>query len=86
YSENWEKKHEIYLDQKKPEENYAKDADLALKRLKLKKIKKKMQEVKATIKELSAAGSDDLMTYMKLFGKLKEMHDSIAKEMNSVVL
>lgn len=86
YSANWEKMHEVYLDQNQPEENYAKDADFALKRLKLKKIKKKMHEVKETIIELSAAGSDDVMTYMKLFGKLKDMHDTIAKEMNSVVL
>ena len=38
------------------------------------------------IKELSEAGSEEVMTYMKLYGKLKEMHDNIAKEMNSVVL
>lgn len=86
YSENWEKKHEIYLDQKKPEENFLKDSELAVKRLRLKKIKKKMTEVREIIKTLSEDNAEEVMTYMKLFGKLKAMHDDIARDLNSVVL
>lgn len=86
YSENWEKKHEIFLDQKKPEDNFPKDAELAVKRLRLKKIKKKMNEVREMIKKLSAAESEEVMTYMRLFSKLKTMHDDIARGLNSVVL
>lgn len=86
YSENWEKKHEIFLDQKKPEENFQKDAELAIKRLRLKKIKKKMGEVREMIKKLGADQSEDVMTYMKLFSKLKTMHDDIARDLNSVIL
>jgi len=86
YSENWEKKHEIFLDQKKPEENFNRDAELAVKRLRLKKIKKKMNEVRTVIKKLSAEDSDEVMTYMKLYSKLKSMHDDIARDLNSVVL
>ena len=85
YSENWEKKHDIYLDQKRPEHNFPKDAELAVKRLRLKKIRKKMGEVREVIDRLSAEGSDEVMTYLKLFAKLKSMHDDIARDLNSVV-
>jgi DNA primase len=86
YSENWEKKHEIFLDQKRPEDNFVKDAELAVKRLRLKKIKKKMGEVRQLIQKLSEEASDEVMTYMKLYSKLKSMHDDIARDLNSVVL
>ncbi len=86
YSENWEQKHEIFLDQKMPEENYIKDAEDSVKKLKVKKLKKKLESVKQKIQELSAQGSDEVMTYMKLWAKIKEMHDSIAKDLNSVIL
>jgi len=85
YSENWEKKHDIYLDQKRPEHNFPKDAELAVKRLRLKKIRKKMGEVREVIDRLSAEESDEVMTYLKLFAKLKSMHDDIARDLNSVV-
>lgn len=85
YSENWEKKHDIYLDQKRPEHNFPKDAELAVKRLRLKKIRKKMGEVREVIDRLSAEDSDEVMTYLKLFAKLKSMHDDIARDLNSVV-
>lgn len=86
YSENWEKRWDVFLDQKAPEENYHADADMAVKRLKLRKIKRKMEEVRQHISELNTQHSDAVVDYLKLFQHLKKMHDDLAGEFGSVVL
>lgn len=85
YSENWEKKHEIFLDQKDPEKNFKKDAELAVKRLRIKKIKGRMDEVKKKITRIDEDQVEELNAHLKLYGKLKELHDNLAKELNSVI-
>jgi DNA primase len=86
YSENWEKRWDVFLNQKDPEQNYRKDSEMAVKRLKMKKIKRKMEEVRTLIKDLSVKNDEAVLDYMQLFQHLKQMHDDIAGEFGSVVL
>jgi len=83
YSENWEKRHEVFLLQNKPEENFRIEAKLAVKRVRLKKIRRRMEEVR---QRMSAdLGQDDTMAYMRLYQKLKGMHDDIARSLGTVI-
>jgi len=86
YSENWEKRWDVFLNQKDPDQNYRKDSEMAVKRLKMKKIKRKMEEVRTLIKDLSVKNDEAVLDYMQLFQHLKQMHDDIAGEFGSVVL
>lgn len=88
YSENWEKRWEIFLQtQKKPENNFPKDGEQALKRFKLRKIMRMCEENQKRIEELSK-GEDaaQLMTHLKVQQKLLEMRNSLADELGTVVL
>ena len=85
YSENWGKRWDVFLNQKDPDQNYRKDAEMAVKRLKMKKIKRKMEEVRTLIKDLSVKNDEAVTDYMELFQHLKQMHDDIAGEFGSVV-
>ncbi len=86
YSENWGKRWDVFLNQKDPDQNYRKDSEMAVKRLKMKKIKRKMEEVRTLIKDLSVKNDEAVLDYMQLFQHLKQMHDDIAGEFGSVVL
>ncbi|MEL7123856.1 MAG: DNA primase [Bacteroidota bacterium] len=88
YSENWEKRWEIYLNtQKMPDENFQKDSQNALKRFRLKKIIRKCQQNQEKIKELGKQGKmDELMLHMRLQQKLLDMRNELANELGTVVL
>jgi len=85
YSENWEKKHEVFLDQNNPEENFIKDAEIAIKRLKIRKIKGRMEVVKKKISTIGEEQAKEMMTHLRLYGKYKAIHDQLAKDLGSVI-
>jgi len=71
YSENWEKKYSLS----------------SLKRFRLRKLKKMLERNQLKIKELSEGNDfEQAMIYMKLYQKIKTIHDDLAKEMDSFVL
>jgi DNA primase len=88
YSENWEKMWDITLQtQKKPEENFTKDGDLALKQFKLRKIMRMCEKAKKQIEEYQNAGDfEQAVTYMKVKKKLDDMRNELAAELGAVVL
>ncbi|MCG8331585.1 MAG: DNA primase [Chitinophagales bacterium] len=87
YSENWEKRWEIFLTtQKMPDENFSQDSAQALKRFKLKKFDKMIKRNAEKIKELYEQQSDDFMLYLQLDQKLKAIRNELALELGTVVL
>ena len=87
YSENWEKKWEIFLTtQKMPDENFVKDSTQALKRFKLKKFDKMIMKNADKIKALYEQSSDEFLLYLKLDQKLKAIRNQLAAELGTVVL
>ena len=87
YSENWEKRWDIFLSsQKMPDENFASDSSQALKRFKLRKLNKMIRQNAEKIKQLFEQKSDDYMAYLKLDQKLKGMRNELAEELGTVVL
>lgn len=86
-SENWEKKWDIFLSQKIPEENFIKDAYLSLKRFRFRKIGKLIRENQNTLKTMDASVNEaEYMNLMKLHLRLKEVQASLAKETGTVVV
>ena len=88
YSENWENRWDIHLhSQKKPENNFPKDGEQALKRFKLRKVIRMCEENQKLIQELVKSGDDEqLLTYMKVQQRLLDMRNTLAKELGTVVL
>ncbi len=88
YSENWEKKWDIYLNtQKMPDDNFIKDSQNALKRFRLKKIIRKCAENQEKIKNLGKEGDvENMMLHMRLQQKLIEIRNELANELGTVVL
>lgn len=86
FSENWEKKHDVFLNQRKPEENYHLDAELAVKRLKLRKIGKVIAENHVKMKAIDPGDIEQALPLIKLDQKLKEMRNQLAKELGTVVV
>jgi DNA primase len=87
YSENWEKRWEIFLTtQKMPDENFIPDSSQALKRFKLKKFDKMIKKNAEKIKTLYEQQSDEFMLYLKLDQKLKVIRNELAAELGTVVL
>jgi len=86
-SENWEKKWDIFLSQKVPEENFIKDASDSLKRFRFRKIGKLIRENLNTLKTLDASANESsYMYHLKLHLRLKEAQASLAKETGTVVV
>lgn len=88
YSENWEKKWEIFLQtQEMPDDNFQQDSLIALKRFKLRKIIKMAEENQVEIKNLSQKGEiEQLMTHMKVQQKLIEIRNELAAQLGTIVL
>lgn len=84
YSENWEKKHDVFLNQRKPEENFHLEAEDIVKRLKLKKLERVIMENQNRLKakDISETERGNLL---RLHLKLKEMYAPLAKELKIVV-
>ena len=87
YSENWEKRHDIYLTQKQPEQNFDKDSLQALLRFKLRKIMRMCDRNLQEIETLSKSEDlEQLMAHIKVQQKLNGMRNDIAKQLGTVVL
>jgi DNA primase len=83
YSENWEKKHDVLLNQPKPEDNFRKDAELTVKKIKLKKLERIIAENKT---KLNSASEEESMHLLKIHLKLKNLYTPLAKELGIVVI
>lgn len=84
---DWEKNGVFLQTQKVPEENFVRDSYQAILRFKLTKIKKFVKIVEQRIKESQQSGDAEAhILNIKVLQKLLEERNSIAKELNSVVL
>ncbi len=86
FSENWELKHEVFLNQRKPEDNYFKDAEAAVKRLKLRKLGRIIADNHAKMKAINQGDVEQLLPLIKLDQKLKAMRNQLAGELGMVVV
>ena len=87
FSENWEKKWDVVLNQKEPDENFVKDSAHGLKRFRLRKLSRLCDENIEKLRELMANGEqEELVLYMKLQQRLQDLRNSLAKELGTVVL
>jgi DNA primase len=82
FSEGWEKRKDILLNQKMPEQNFQIDANLVIKQLKLRKIGRIIRQNQEKIK----SNPEDLMDLLRLDQRLKEMRNSLAVELGIVVV
>ncbi|MEY3323106.1 MAG: hypothetical protein RLZZ417_2689 [Bacteroidota bacterium] len=87
FSENWEKKWDIFLNQKVPEDNFVKDASDSLKRFRFRKITKLINENYQKLKNIQMSENEKLFSdHMKLHLRLKEAQAILAKEIGTVVV
>ena len=86
YSENWEKKWEVRLNQKFPEDNFVNDAERAVKHLRFRKFGRLIAETQAKIKGLTAQEEQQLMLLLMVDQKLKADRNALAKELGIVVI
>ena len=87
FSENWEKRWEVILNQKAPEENFIIDSAHGLKRFRLRKLTRLCQENVDKLKELTANNElEELVLYMKLQQRLQTLRNGLANELGTVVL
>ena len=68
-----------------PDENFAKDSISAIKRFRLRKLNKMIQQNADQLKEVLKKGEGDYMVHLKLDQKLKQMRNELAKELGTVV-
>lgn len=87
FSDNWEKKWDVVLNQKAPDENFVSDSTHGLKRFRLRKLSRLCEENVDKLKELTANNEiEELMLYMKLQQRLQLLRNGLAKELGTVVL
>lgn len=88
YSENWEKRWDVFLQtQKMPDENFQNDSLQALKRFRLKKIMRLIDKNHQKIKQLNKPEDfEQAMLYMKVQRKLEGLRDELAKQLGTVIL
>lgn len=87
YSENWEKRHDIFMSQKHPEQNFNKDSLQALLRFKLRKIMRMCDRNMQEIENLGKSeATEQLLAHLKVQQKLNGMRNDIAKQLGTVVL
>ena len=87
FSENWEKKWDVVLNQKAPDENFVKDSAHGLKRFRLRKLSRLCEENILKVSELALSDEEEeLVLYLKLQQRLQSLRNSLAKELGTVVL
>lgn len=87
FSENWEKKFEIFLNQKDPDENFIEESKKVLKHFRLKKITRILKRNQKKMEELSEKGEgEEAERYLVVHAKLKAIHQKLAKELGIVIL
>jgi DNA primase len=86
YSENWEKKWDVVLNQKDPEENYQLDSALALKRFRLRKVNRLLAQNVDKLRELTGMEHQgELLLYLKLHQRLQDIRNNLAEELGTVI-
>lgn len=86
YSHNWEKKWDIFLQtQKMPDKNFYEDALRSVRRFRLRKIKRMIQENKQKIKEAFEKGSEEYIAYQKVHLRLQEISNELAAQLGTVI-
>lgn len=89
YSENWEERYHIVLHtQRMPEDNYARDAQMALQRFQLHKLDNLCEMNAQRIKESYEAGDEDqYLHYLKFQQELQTLRNAVAdQDLNTVIL
>ena len=87
YSENWEKKWEIFLQtQKMPDDNFRKDSEQVILYFKRKKVIRMCEKVNNQIREYQEAGDfEKVKTFILVKMKLDQMKDDLAKKTGTVI-
>lgn len=87
FSDNWEKKWDVVLNQKMPDENFKNDSEHGLKRFRLRKLSRLCEENVEKLRELTTQNQqEELMLYLKLQQRLQTLRNGLAKELGTVVL
>ena len=87
FSENWEKKWDVVLNQMQPDENFIKDSAHGLKRFRLRKLSRLCEENVQKVRELTEQNAyDELVLYLKLQQRLQGLRNGLANELGTVVL
>lgn len=86
-SENWQKRWNIILNQKMPDENFRIDSDQALHRFRLMKLVRMCRTYSDKIKSFAEAGDEEqLLVHLKVLQRLQGIRDELAKELRTVLL
>nr|MBS0037799.1 DNA primase [Saprospiraceae bacterium] len=86
YSENWQKRWNIVLqNQKSPEENYELDAEQILVTLKLRKVRRVIKEVIQGLTDTPADGSEQTNENLEVYMELKNLEQKLAKKLRTIV-
>lgn len=86
YSENWAR-FDIYLRQKLPDDNFVEVSIKGLKRFRLRKIKRVLEENQQKIAEYDNAGNmEQLIAHMRVQKQLLEMRNELAAELGTILL
>ncbi len=87
FSENWEKKWDVILNQAAPDENFIKDSSHGLKRFRLRKLSKLCSENISKVKDLAAANKEEeMLLHLRLQQRLQGLRNDLAKDLGTVVL
>ena len=85
YSDNWEKKHSIFLNQKEPSKNYQLDTDKVIKKLKSLKIGQLIKQNQLEIKKIDINNSAELIRRYGVHQKLMSTQNELEKDLGNVV-
>jgi len=85
FSDNWEKRWDIFLTQKHPDENFVDDARKSLARFRLRKITRLIEENSKALRELGETHVR-FAEHIKLHIKLKQIQMQLAEQTGTVVL
>lgn len=86
FSENWEKKWGIVLNQQHPDQNWKEDSEQMLKRFRLRKLKRMLDDHTNRIREAEKQQQlDEVLLLLKVHQRIKRMHDELAQQLNTVV-
>jgi len=85
-SENWEKKWGIILNQVHPDANWKEDSEQMIKRFRLRKLKRVLEQNLIKIKEAEVSGdAGQIVVFLKLHHRIKAIHDELARQVKTVI-
>ena len=86
FSENWEKKWGIVLNQQHPDHNWKEDSEQMLKRFRLRKLKRMLDDHTSRIREAEQQQQmEEVLLLLKVHQRIKRMHDELAQQLKTVV-